>query len=72
MGENYKVVNIYMPTANKEVQQLEVLEELTPFISKDDGAHTFWGETLMSHLILVWISKAMLKARFLTSGSGKN
>lgn len=43
MEEKYKVVNIYMPTSNKEKQQLEVLEELTPLISNDDGEHTFWG-----------------------------
>lgn len=43
MGEDYKVVNSYMPTANKESLQLEVLEELTPLITRNEEALTLWG-----------------------------
>lgn len=42
-GEEFKVVNVYMPTSNKEKVQLEVLEELNSLTNFDDGAHVFFG-----------------------------
>lgn len=36
-GEKYRVVNIYMPTADKEILQIEVLEELALCLKDDEG-----------------------------------
>lgn len=42
-GENYQVVSIYMPTANREKLQIEILEELHSLLQQDGGT---------SHIIL--------------------
>lgn len=43
MGEDFKVVNAYMPTSNNENLQMEILEELNLLINYDEGAHLFLG-----------------------------
>lgn len=42
-GEEYRVANLYMPTSDKEKNQLEILEELDAQLDISDGAHIFLG-----------------------------
>lgn len=46
-GECYKLVNVYMPTSDKEATQLEVLEELDQALKQDEGQLLFLGGTLI-------------------------
>lgn len=41
--EKYKLVSVYMPTADKEREQISVLEELNATLEGDDGAHLIIG-----------------------------
>lgn len=42
-GEEYKLVNLYMPTSDKERMQIETLEELGMCLLIQDGPHLFLG-----------------------------
>lgn len=42
-GESYTVASVYMPTADKERAQLEVLEELNSVLDEEDGDIIFLG-----------------------------
>lgn len=41
--EEYRVVNIYMPTSDKEKRQIETLEELNESLDPNDTPHLFVG-----------------------------
>lgn len=42
-GEVYTIVNIYMPTSDKEKSQFEVLEELSSLLEKEGNALVIVG-----------------------------
>lgn len=42
-GETYKLVSVYMPTADKEKDQIRVLEELNSVLEEDDGSNLIIG-----------------------------
>lgn len=42
-GENYKIVNVYMPTSDREKDQIEVLEEMNASLDRDEGDIIFIG-----------------------------
>lgn len=41
--EQYRIVNLYLPTSDKEREQIEVLSELDQILDSQDGAHLFMG-----------------------------
>lgn len=45
-GETYKIVNLYMPTADRERNQLEVLQELNTLLESDEDSLLFIGGDL--------------------------
>lgn len=42
-GEHYKVVNLYMPTSDKEKWQISTFEELHESLNHNDNSHLFAG-----------------------------
>lgn len=46
-GEEYKLVNLYMPTSDRERSQVETLKELNDSLDPMTPLTFFWGVTLM-------------------------